>query len=172
MNDYIKSLDVKLSCIHKELLLEQAFITPSLLLQKLFGTEEQRTVLSTFREHNDECRKMIGIDYEKITINRYDNCMRNIAAAIQREYGKEDITFHELTGEFIRKYEIYLKTEKKLCQNTIVRYMKCFKKITNMALANNWMKTDPFAGRKFRQEETNPTFLTMEELDRIIKFLL
>lgn len=169
LNDYIKSLDVKLSGIHKELLLEQAFITPSLLLQKLFGTEVQRTVLSTFREHNDECRKLIGIDYEKITINRYDNCMRSLAAAIQREYRKEDITFHELNGEFIRKYEVYLKTEKKLCQNTLVRYMKCLKKITNMALANNWMKADPFVGRKFRQEETNPTFLTMEELDRMIK---
>ncbi len=169
LNDYIKSLDVKLSSIHKELLLEQAFITPTLLLQKLFCTEEQRTVLSTFRDHNDECRKLIGIDYEKITINRYDNCMRKLTSAIQREYGKEDITFYELTGEFIRKFEVYLKTEEKLCQNTLVRYMKCFKKITNMALANNWMKIDPFLGRKFRQEETNPIFLTMEELDKVIK---
>jgi site-specific recombinase XerD len=112
---------------------------------------------------------LIGIDYEKITINRYDNCMRKLASAIQREYGKEDITFYELSGEFIRKFEIYLKTEEGLCQNTIVRYMKCLKKITNMALANNWMKVDPFLGRKFRQEETNPVFLTMEELDSLIK---
>jgi hypothetical protein len=29
------------------------------------------------------------------------------------------------------------------------------------------MKSDPFADRKFRQEETNPTFLTMEELNRL-----
>jgi hypothetical protein len=53
-------------------------------------------VLSTFLDHNNECRKLIGIDYEKITINRYDNCMRKLAAAIQREYGKEDITFYRV----------------------------------------------------------------------------
>jgi integrase len=169
LNDFVKSLGVKLSIIHKEMLLEQAFITPSLLLRKLFSTKERRTILSTFRDHNEECRKLIGIDYEKVTINRYDNCMRSLATAIQREYGKEDITFYELTGEFIRKYEVYLKTEKKLCQNTVVRYMKCFKKITNMALANNWLKCDPFVGRKYRQEETNPTFLTMEELETMMK---
>lgn len=36
-------------------------------------------------------------------------------------------------------------------------------------LSSIWMKVDPFLGRKFRQEETNPVFLTMEELDRLIK---
>ncbi len=164
LNEYIRSLNLKLLTIHKELTLAEALITPSLLLKKLFGNEDRRTVLSTFREHNDECRKLIGIDYEKVTINRYDNCMRALAETIWREFGKEDITFYELTGEFIHKFEVYMKTEKKLCQNTLVRYMKCFKKVINVALANKWIKDDPFAGKKFRQEETNPTFLTMDEL--------
>ena len=38
-----------------------------------------------------------------------------------------------------------------------------------MALANKWMKDDPFLGTVFRQTETNPTFLTMEELEIIAK---
>lgn len=169
LNEYIRSLTLKLLTIHKELTLREAFITPSLLLKKLFGNEERRTVLATFRDHNEECRKLIGIDYEKVTINRYDNCARALAEVIRREFDKEDISFHELTGEFIRKFEVYLKTERKLCQNTLVRYVKCFKKITNMALANKWLRSDPFLGIKYRQEETDPTFLTMEELEIIIK---
>jgi integrase len=169
LNEYIRALNLKLLTIHKELALEEAVITPSLLLKRLFGNEERRTVLATFLAHNDECRALIGIDYEKVTINRYDNCARNLAAVIQREFDKEDISFHELTGEFIRKFEIYLKTERKLCQNTLVRYMKCFKKITNMAIANEWLRKDPFAGVKYRQEETNPIFLTMDELEIIMK---
>jgi hypothetical protein len=74
LNEYIRSLTVKLLTTHKELTLAEAFITPSLLLKKLFGNEERRTVLATFHEHNEECRNLIGIDYEAVTINRYDNC--------------------------------------------------------------------------------------------------
>lgn len=169
LNEYIRSLTVKLLSIHKELMLEEAHITPKLLLKKLFGQEEKRTLLATFANHNEECRKLIGVDFEAVTINRYDNCLRSLSVVVQRECGKDDISFYELNGELIRKFEIYLKTERGLCQNTLVRYMKCFKKIINMALTNKWMKDDPFVGTKYRQEETDPTFLTMEELETMMK---
>ncbi|NDV80260.1 site-specific integrase [Dysgonomonas sp. 511] len=45
--------------------------------------------------------------------------------------------------------------------------MKCFKKIVNMALDQGLMKKNPFAGCKYVQEETDPTFLTKEELQKI-----
>ena len=63
---------------------------------------------------------------------------------------------------------MHLKTEAGLCRNTIVRYMKCFKKITNMALAKGWMKKDAFYGYKMEQDETDPVFLTYDELQTIM----
>ena len=149
--------------------MEGAYITPSFLLKKVFNNDEQRMVLDTFRQHNDELRQLVGIDYSPVTINRYDNCLRSLTYLVKKELGKNDITFYEFTGELVRKYEIYLKTEKGLCQNTIVRYMKCIKKISNRALDNGWMKKNPFAGLKFRQPQTNPTFLSMEELNSLIE---
>ncbi len=170
LNEHIRSLTVRLLTIHREMSEAEAFITPTLLLKKLFGKEdERRTVVATFRAHNDECRALIGIDYEAVTINRYDNCARALAEVVRREFGKEDISFHELTGEFVRKFEIYLKTERHLCQNTLVRYMKCLKKFTNLALANKRMRDDPFLGKRFRQVETNPVFLTMDELETMMR---
>lgn len=168
LNDYISSLNVKLLTIHKELMLEEALITPKLLLKKLFSQEEKRTVHKSFLQHNDDCRKQIGINYEAVTINRYDNCARSLVSFIQIEYGKEDISFAELNGAFIRRFEVFLKVEKRLCQNTVVRYMKCFKKFVNVSIANDWIKKDPFLGIKFKQEETLPVFLTKEELDLLI----
>lgn len=169
LNNYLNGLQIRLLTIHSELSEREAHITPSLLLSKLFAKDEKHLLVTSFQEHITECTKLIGIDYEAVTINRYDNCARSLARFIQREYDKEDVTFNELDGEFVRKFEIFLKIEKKLSQNTLVRYMKCFKKITNMALANKWMKDDPFLGTVFRQTETNPTFLTMEELEIIAK---
>jgi len=169
LNEYISDLNVKFLSIHKELMLEEAYITPKLLLKKLFCQEEKRTVHKAFLEHNDECRRQIGINYEAVTINRYDNCARGLAAFIQKECDKEDISFAELNGALIRRFEVFLKVERSLCQNTVVRYMKCFKKFINTALANDWIKKDPFLGIKYKQEETSPVFLTKEELDTIIE---
>lgn len=46
--------------------------------------------------------------------------------------------------------------------------MKCFKKITNMALAKGWMKKDAFYGYKMEQDETAPVFLTYDELQTVM----
>ena len=70
----------------------------------------------------------------------------------------------EVNGELVRAFEFYLKTEKECQQNTVIRYMKCLKKITNLALANEWIAKDPFVGIKFHEKEVIREFLTMDEL--------
>ena len=70
----------------------------------------------------------------------------------------------EVNGELVRAFEFYLKTEKECQQNTVIRYMKCLKKITNLALANEWIAKDPFIGIKFHEKEVIREFLTMDEL--------
>ena len=43
--------------------------------------------------------------------------------------------------------------------------MKVVKKITNMALANDWMEKDPFINIRFHEQEVHKEFLTKEELE-------
>lgn len=169
LNNFINALNVRAFEKHKELMLEQALITPKLLLKRIFGKdEEMRTLLGTMQQEITDMEKVVNIDYSPITINRYKNVLKKLQMALPAFYNKEDITFHELTPEFIKAFDVYLKTEASLCRNTIVRYMKCFKKITNMALAKEWMRKDPFYGYKMEQDETDPVFLTYDELKIIM----
>lgn len=169
LNNYINVLNVRALEKHKELMLEQALITPELLLKRIFGKDtEMRTLLGTMQQEIKDMEKMVNIDYAPVTINRYKNVLKKLENAIPAFYQKEDITFYELTPEFIKAFDMHLKTETKLCHNTIVRYMKCFKKITNMALAKEWMRKDPFYGYKMIQDETDPVFLTYPELQTIM----
>ena len=50
----------------------------------------------------------------------------------------------EIGHAIIQDYIHFLKVQKDLQENTVIRYMKVVKKITNMALANDWMEKDPF----------------------------
>lgn len=170
LNNFISTLSVRALEKHKELMLEQALITPKLLLKRIFGKDtEMKTLLGTMQQEIKDMEKVVNIDYSPITINRYKNVLKKLEDAIPTFYDKEDITFHELTPEFVKAFDLHLKVEARLCRNTIVRYMKCFKKITNMALAKEWMRKDPFYGYKMEQDETDPVFLTYDELQLVMK---
>lgn len=169
LNNFIEELRARAFEKHKELMLEQAFITPKLILKRVFGKDtEMRTLLGTMQEGIKEMESLVNIDYSPVTINRYKNVAEKLRKAIPAFYDKENITFYELTPEFIKAFDRHLKTEAGLCRNTIVRYMKCFKKFTNLALAREWMRKDPFYGYKMEQDETDPVFLTYEELQTVM----
>lgn len=172
LNSYIEALKVRLYRIHKELLCREALITPKNLLIKLFSKEEQHLVLQTMRKCIDDWTSLIGTEYQPSTISRYNNCYESLQTVIKDFYRKEDIIFHELNGEFIDRFEMHLRTVRKLSQNTLTKYMSCFRKFLGLARENGWLEQDPLAGklkRLFRKEETCPTFLTLEELKRIME---
>ena len=171
LNSYIEEAKIKLHSIFTELEEQGSTITARILQEKFFGLnilkEEPKTLLATIQEHNDQCRALIGKDYTLITVRRYETCKRYLAELIQRRYSKDDLLLTEINGEFVRAFEFYLKTEKECQQNTVIRYMKCLKKITNLALANEWIAKDPFIGIKFHEKEVIREFLTLEELQTI-----
>ena len=172
LNSYIEALKVRLYQIHKELLCREALITPKNLLIKLFSKEERHLVLQTMRKCIDDWTSLIGTEYQPSTISRYNNCYESLQTVIKDFYKKEDITFHELNGEFIDRFEMHLRTVRKLSQNTLTKYMSCFRKFLGLARENGWLELDPLAGKRkrlFRKEETCSTFLTLEELKRIME---
>lgn len=172
LNTYIEEARIKLYQIFCELEQQNRSVTAHLLQELFFGQkkpEEVRTLLGTMQEHNDQCRALVGTDYALITVRRYESCRRYLAELIRQRYGKEDLPLAEVNGELVRAFAFYLKTEKGCQQNTVIRYMKCLKKITNLARANDWMAKDPFLGIRFHEKEVVREFLTMDELQTIYR---
>ena len=171
LNRFIEDARIRIHQIVTELQQAGAEINPLIVQQQFYGVgqvrKQERTILQVIQEHNDEAKKLIGKDFVEITWRRYETMKRYLGELIKQKYGVGDLPLSNFTGEVIRAYEIYLKTEKDLCQNTLIRYMKALKKITNRCLANDWIQKNPFAGIKFREDPTDPEFLTLEEVDRI-----
>ena len=171
LNRFIEDARIRIHQIVTELQQTGAEINPLIVQQRFYGVgqvrKQERTILQVIQDHNDEAKKLIGKDFVEITWRRYETMKRYLGELIKHKYGVDDLPLSDFTGEVIRAYEVYLKTEKDLCQNTLIRYMKALKKITNRSLANDWIQKDPFAGIKFREEPTEPEFLTLEEVDRI-----
>ena len=168
LNNYIEESRIKLHRIYTQLEENGELITARILQEKFFGVdkkvEQVRSIIGTMREHNEQCRALVGKDFALITVRRYESCTRYLAELIKLKYDKEDLPITEVNGELVRAFEFYLKTEKNCQQNTVIRYMKCLKKIINLALANEWIEKNPFAGIKFHEKEVVREFLTMDEL--------
>ena len=49
----------------------------------------------------------------------------------------------------------------------MIRYMKCLKKVVNLAIANGWITVNPFAGIKFSEKKVVKDFLTIDEVNTI-----
>ena len=168
LNTYIEEARIKLHQLFNEMEEQGQLITARTVQERFFGQDKEpeavRTIIGTMQEHNDQCRALVGKDYALITVRRYESCKRYLAELIKQRYDKEDLPLTEANGELVRAFEFYLKTEKECQQNTVIRYMKCLKKITNLALANEWIAKDPFVGIKFHEKEVIREFLTMDEL--------
>ena len=169
LNHYIDGLRVKFYQIYQDLELEGKLISARSIVNRYQGKDDStKTLYNVFKEHNENCRKLIGTDYAEITIRRYDNCLKYLMELVKYTHKQDDILLREVNGELVRKFDLYLKTEKSCAQNTVIRYMKCFKKVINLAIANEWLAKNPFAGIKFHEVAVNKEFLTQAELNKII----
>ena len=154
LNRFIEEARIRIHQIVTELQQEGAEINPLVVQQQFYGVgqlrKQERTILQVIQAHHDEAKQLIGKDFVEVTWRRYETMKRYLGELIKQKYGVDDLPLSDFTGEVIRAYKVYLKTEKDLCQNTLIRYMKALKKITNRCLANDWIHKDPFAGIKFR----------------------
>lgn len=148
---------------------EDTPITAETLIRKFNGEgESQKMLLEVFREHNKKYRELLGRDYVKGTVLRYERTVRYLEEMLQSQYNRKDIALKELNNQFVLNFEHFVKVQKNCAQNATVKYLKNLKKITRLALANKWMTDDPFLEIRFHQTQSNRDFLTEEELNAII----
>lgn len=166
INRYLEWLRTKAYEIQKELFDQNGYTEPVLIKEYLQGKHDVcKMFFEVFEEHNEQMSLLIGKEYNETTLRRYRLCLRYFKEMLSKETKVEDIPIKNITGEIIRKFEAFLKIEKQCAQNTVIRYMKCVKKITNLALANGWITINPFASVKFKEKKVIRDFLTINELN-------
>lgn len=172
LNNYINSAKAKITTMYRELELDGKHITAQLLKDMYLGNhkdeEKSKTLVEVHSDHNERCRKLLGVEYSQSTIYKFDTSLKYLKEFMSVEMQIEDIPLKGINEDFIRKYELYLKTEKGCQNNSAIKHLKIFKKIIRIALVNDWLQKDPFAPIKFRQDEVHTEFLTMAELEMLI----
>jgi len=145
-------------------------ITARILKNSYLGIDtENKTILNVFKEHNERVEGLVNKDFAPGTLERYKTCYKHVEDFIKLKYHQSDMKLQDINPMFISNFEYYLKTTRNCCNNTTIRYIKNFKKIIRIALANGWMKIDPFSNISYHLDDVDMAYLNDEELKMLMK---
>jgi len=140
-------------------------------LKKLMSAKDEplkgRMLMPIFEEHNNQVRALVGREFAPGTYERYETSLRHTKAFLQWKYQVDDIDIRGINHEFVTSYDFYLRSERHCNNNSTVKYLKNFKKIILICIANGWLDKDPFVKYKPKVKEVIRQFLTSEELEII-----
>ncbi|QQL51196.1 site-specific integrase [Mucilaginibacter ginkgonis] len=169
-NHYLKTLEQQVFEEHRQMLDNKQLITADALRNRLLGIEQQvkeKMLVPIFQDHNKRIKSLLDKEYAKGTLARYETSLKHTVEFMQWQYGKSDIAIKAIDHEFITSYDFYLRSERSCGNNTVVKYIKNFKKIIRICMANGWLDKDPFINYKAKVKEVIRDYLTKEEIQAI-----
>lgn len=126
--------------------------------------DKELGLIEVYNQYNQRIKKLIGIEIQLVTYNKYLESMRHLASFIIWKYKTKEIMLKDLNFNFILDYEYYLKTEKKLQQSTLNKAIQRVRKVLSYAINQNYLQKDPFGGYKQTRIKKQVVYLTTEEL--------
>lgn len=154
----------KLESLNKE-------ITATTLVDNLLNRkkkeEKARSLFALFENHNKKVKSLVPAEYAPGTYERYCTTLKHIKDFVKIKYKANDFALMDVNNEFITEFDFYLRATRKCNNNSTVKYLKNFKKIIRIALANNWIDRDPFLNYKNKLEKVDRGYLTVDELNKL-----
>ena len=93
----------------------------------------------------------------------------NLKVILQRatHYKVKNISLNKVNGEFLNQYFLYLRRDKNISHNVVLRYFQFFKSVLLPAIKNGDIKQDPFLEVKHKREQKFVEYLNQEEIEKI-----
>lgn len=168
LNEYLTSVRGQLFVYQKNIQEQGKVPTAEILKNEFLGIGDKAiTVIQLFSEHNENMKTLVGDEYSYGTYKRYRSSLNHIKSFIKHKYKREDLALSEINNKFITDFEYYLKTFYSCQHNSAMKHLKCLKKITRIAIANDYIRKDPFASFKISMKPINRECLSKDELRKL-----
>lgn len=168
-NRMLDKIRVGINKAYQEICDRDNYVTAEKVRNAFLGMGmKHETLLAIFRQHNEDYKKQVGKIKSERSYWKYRVVYNHLEEFIKTRYKVSDIALRELAPAFITDFELFLRTEKNHCTNTVWSYMMPFRSIIFTSINNGWLQRDPFYGYSITKEETKRGFLTKEEITLLI----
>lgn len=165
VNNYMKQVNSRLFESYQKLTLENKLVTSSIIKASFLGEAENQYALSDIIDYHNEHMKSTlrwGTQKNYFTTHKY------IFLFLKQEHKTTDIFLSELSYKFIIDFERYLRQQKSMGNNTVMKHIERLRKMVGLAHRMEWMDRDPFIKFEAKYERKERTFLSKEELQKIV----
>jgi site-specific recombinase XerD len=170
LNAYLDDVQFKIYELHRRMSDADELITAETVKNRFVGkAEKERTLLSIFKDHNVKMKSLVGQEFEKSTLQRYETCLMHCKDFMQWQYNISDIPVTKINFAFLNDFEYYLRSVRKCGNNSAIKYIKNLGKIVRICLGNGWLTINPYLNYRPKQKAVHREVLTKEELQRLTK---
>ncbi|MCC6448891.1 MAG: site-specific integrase [Chitinophagaceae bacterium] len=167
LNKYIEEVRTELNNCYRLLQIDKKMITAEAVKSKFLGTDEtQKSLLEVIKYHNDTMLETLAWG----TAKNYYTTEKYVIAFLKVKLKTSDVFLSQLNYKFLTDFEMFLRThvpevnQKPCGNNTVMKHIERFRKITSMAMSNDWIKQDPFLKFKPHFIKKDRGFLNEQEL--------
>ena len=169
INHALDKIKARIIELYNQIRERENFVTAEMVRNAYQGIgNEYETILRAFDKYIADFNKRVGKDRAKGTADRYRNTRNHLARFIGSYYKRKDMAMKELTEDFIRQFDIYLRTQVGLEPATAGEYAKPIKMIVTRAHCDGHLHRNPFAHYHISRESKERQYLTEDELQRLI----
>jgi integrase len=169
-NSHLETITSKIKQIHTRMIDAEEEITSEGLRDVFLGkSAKNKMLIEVFQDHNKDMESLIGNGFSGNTFRTFKSSIKHVKGFLKTKYNLQDISLRIIDRQFIKDYDIYLRTKHGKCSPISAdKYVKHLKKIILLCLNNGWITVNPFQHYKSTAKPTPRTFLTNDELSRII----
>lgn len=164
INNYLKQVSSQLFETYQSLNREKKIVTSDLIKSHFLRTDERPYALSDIIEYHNEHMKFTlrwGTQKNYFTTHNY------ISLFLKKKHGRTDMFLTELNYKFIIDFERYLRRQKTMGNNTVMKHIERLRKMVSLAHKMEWLGKDPFIKFEAKYEKKERTYLTLGELQAI-----
>jgi len=104
------------------------------------------------------------------TNNKYKMLLKHLRNFALTKYGYSDLSFNDLTSDFVQEFDYYLRDDQSLNHNTIWLYMIAFTTLCRLAMSRKHLAYNPFSEYKNTKKDKDRGYLLRNELEQLVSF--
>ncbi len=169
-NQKLDKIRVRIDKIYDDMLKDEGFATAQKVKLAFLGVGVMEdSILKVFKKNNEEFEKMVSKgERSESTYYKYKIVYNHLADFIKQRYHRDDMAFRELTCDFIREFDAFLRIDKECSHNTVWIYTMPLYRVAEIAIKNGMIRKNPFEDYQISMKENDRSYLLKQHVETLL----
>lgn len=171
VNLKLDNIRARINKIYDDMLKDEGFATAQKVKLSFLGVGVMDdAILKVFKDQNEDFERMVSKGKRsQNTYNKYKTVYNHLNEFIKERYHRDDLAFRELTSDFIREFDFFLRIDKECTHNTVWVYTMPVIALADLAIKKGLIRQNPFDDYEISMQETDRSYLLKEDVEKLMR---